>query len=109
MEMAMEKLADPTIRDYWIIYLFHFHFLFPHRILDPNTALNISAFQLKHEGDWQFQYVEAKLCLSKVGLAHNFKSKSYKRTNTSNGASQTSRFNCKQKNQVQNNVNRVQS
>ena len=35
-EMKMERLEDPTVRNYWILYLFPF--LFPHQILDHNTA-----------------------------------------------------------------------
>ena len=34
----MEKLEDPTILNPWILQLFHFHFLFLHQILNPNTA-----------------------------------------------------------------------
>ena len=38
MEMEMEKVDNPTIQDYWILYLFPFLFHIPHQILDPNTA-----------------------------------------------------------------------
>ena len=38
-ETEMETLKDPTVPNGWILKLFHFHFIFPHQILDPNTAL----------------------------------------------------------------------
>ena len=42
----MEKLDDPIVQNHWIIYRFHFHFIFPHQILDPNTALGCVAYAL---------------------------------------------------------------
>ena len=46
-EMKMEKLYNPTVRDHWIIYLFHF--LFPRQIFDPNTALVALINALTHQ------------------------------------------------------------
>ena len=43
MEMEMTKVDDPMVTNVWIVKTFHFHFLFPHQILDLNTALMLSA------------------------------------------------------------------
>ena len=37
--IEIEKVDDPIVLNGWIIELFHFHFLLPHHISDPNTAL----------------------------------------------------------------------
>ena len=37
-KMETEKVDDPIDMNSWIVSHFHFHFLFPHQIQDPNTA-----------------------------------------------------------------------
>ena len=52
-EIKMDKLDNPIVQEYGIIYLFHlyFHFIFififPHQIQDPNTALTFFLLVLK--------------------------------------------------------------
>ena len=72
MEMEMEKLGDSTVQDHWSIYhfYFYFHFLFPHQILDSNTALvSLTPFNDYRADLSQCSYIVSIMMIMKLQVA----------------------------------------
>ena len=72
----MEKLDDSTVRDHWIIYLFHFYFIFPHQSLiqtQPKRCrnLNFSSGHIFHDNTNQGREIFYKMLGAKFTQLFN--------------------------------------